>query len=101
MCTHCTKAEPKVAVLGAGAVPKSRLGPGLGTAHVCAAGGREHWDIEFILGTVSAALKLSKYITFCPFINFPLPEPSLPLVNYSLSLISVYKYKSKHTLRSC
>lgn len=86
MCSHCRKSEPKVAVLSAEAVPKPRVDPGLGTAHVCAAGGRKHKDIELMLGTVSAALKLSKYISFYPFRNVPLAEPSLPLVNYSLSL---------------
>lgn len=48
---------------------------------------REQRNIEFMLGTVSATLKLSKYISFYPFTNLPLPEPSLSLGIHSLSLV--------------
>lgn len=48
---------------------------------------REQRNIEFMLGTVSATLKPFKYISFYPFTNLPLPEPSLSLGIHSLSLV--------------
>lgn len=69
------------------AVSKCSVEPGLGIARVCAAGGREHRDIELMLGTISAALKLSKYISFYPFTGSPLPEPLLHSVNHPLPLV--------------
>lgn len=94
------KVWTKVAVLSAGAVPKSREDPGLALLVFVQQEESTRILNLYIDIWISAALKLSKYISFYPFTNLPLPEPSLPLGKHSLPL-PVYRYEFKHTLRSC